>query len=176
MNCDPMLSDKDTWHSYLPMYRHFFEPYRTMDSAVLEIGVCAGGSMLMWRDYFLNSRIIGIDVAVRPDALLDRHEITHIQANAYCEDSVNRLRALGPFSVIVEDGTHYENDMQFVCEHYSQLLTLGGLLVLEDVQEMAWLPGLIAKLPTGWFSTVIDMRHVKGRYDDVLLCCWRPVA
>ena len=173
MTCDPMLSDKSTWHSYLPIYRELFARYRDA-AAVLEIGVCAGGSMLMWREYFKKAQVIGVDVAERPAALIGRNDIVHIQASAYEHATINGLRGYPPLSVIVEDGTHYENDMQFVCEHYGHLLEPGGLLVLEDVQDMAWLPGLIAKLPKDWFSAVIDLRHVKGRYDDVLLCAWRP--
>lgn len=174
MTCDPMLSDKDTTHSYLPIYRHLFAPYRKGKNGILEIGVCAGGSLLMWRNYF-SGKVVGVDVAECPPPITKDHCIQHIQSNAYSTNIVHDLKSIGPFDVIVEDGTHYQGDMEFVCSHYPQLLAPGGLLVLEDVQDMSWLPSMIFKLPTGWFSAVIDLRHVKGRYDDVLLCVWRPM-
>lgn len=167
-----MLTDKNSWHSYPDFYEKILPAYR--DGRLLEIGVCAGGSLLMWKDHYPDWKVVGIDVAERPVALENHPSIITIQSNAYDLEVVRKMESFGGFDVIVDDGTHYENDLQFFCQHYTRLLNDGGVLICEDVQDAAWLPRMISMLPFGWFSAVVDLRHIKGRYDDLLLCCWKP--
>ena len=39
-----------------------FAPLKTEPLRVLEIGIERGGSLLMWRDYFPNAQVFGIDI------------------------------------------------------------------------------------------------------------------
>jgi hypothetical protein len=52
-------SDKDTSHNYLPVYQQEFD--KIEDIKILEIGVCFGGSLVLWNEFFVNSEIHGID-------------------------------------------------------------------------------------------------------------------
>ena len=76
---EPMLSDlidnqrtdKNTYHSYLGVYQKLFSPKRTTAKNVLEIGVGwveneNGGSIKLWRDYFLSSKRLSNRSAERP--------------------------------------------------------------------------------------------------------------
>jgi hypothetical protein len=48
--------------SYLDIYdRHFYEIRDSVKSFV-EIGILNGKSLLMWREYFPNATIVGIDI------------------------------------------------------------------------------------------------------------------
>ena len=49
-------------HNYVPLFVRHFEPCRTTVRRVLEIGVEAGTSLRMWRDYFPNAEIWGFDI------------------------------------------------------------------------------------------------------------------
>ena len=51
----------ETCHQYTPTYYKLLEPYRYNIKSVLEIGVNYGPSLRMWRDFFPNAHIIGLD-------------------------------------------------------------------------------------------------------------------
>ncbi len=54
--------DKGTAHSYIEVYEELFNPYR-FNSTILEIGLAYGESFMMWREYFIDSTIIGVDIS-----------------------------------------------------------------------------------------------------------------
>ena len=47
---------KSHWNA-VPMYENFFSDIRDTALNVLEIGVCDGGSIKLWHDYFPNAQI-----------------------------------------------------------------------------------------------------------------------
>lgn len=49
-------------HGYCPHYERRFAGWRHKPITLLEIGVDAGASMRMWRDYFPNAKITGVDI------------------------------------------------------------------------------------------------------------------
>src|SRR5881296_605514 len=48
--------------AYLERYEQRFEPIRPGVRALLELGVHQGESLLMWRDYFPDAIIAGLDI------------------------------------------------------------------------------------------------------------------
>ena len=57
-------TDKGVTHSYLGVYERLFEPKRDSPIRLLEIGICTGGSLLAWAEYFTSpeTEIVGLDV------------------------------------------------------------------------------------------------------------------
>jgi hypothetical protein len=55
-------SDKGTVHSYIPYYEKVLQEYKNTENGVLEIGVSAGLSIKMWREYFSNAKLYGNDL------------------------------------------------------------------------------------------------------------------
>src|SRR3954462_6194741 len=49
-------------HNYLLRYDHVFGSFRHRVRRMVEIGVQTDSSVRMWRDYFPNAEIIGIDI------------------------------------------------------------------------------------------------------------------
>ena len=47
-------TDKNTLHSYLPLYDDLLKPIKNTKGNILEIGVHVGGSIKLWSDYFTN--------------------------------------------------------------------------------------------------------------------------
>lgn len=47
--------------SYLDIYARYLSQLRDKELSVLEIGVKDGASLRMWRSYFSNARIYGVD-------------------------------------------------------------------------------------------------------------------
>ena len=50
------------WKHYFPIYEKHFEPIRNKPIKILEIGILNGGSLEMWRYYFPEATIVGIDI------------------------------------------------------------------------------------------------------------------
>ncbi len=58
---DNTRTDKNTTHSYLLLYESLSKNKKETAQNILEIGIQNGGSIKLWRDYFLNVTIYGLD-------------------------------------------------------------------------------------------------------------------
>lgn len=165
------LTDKDTTHSYLEPYEDLFAPRRQTANRILEVGVQNGGSVLLWRDYFPNADVFGIDH--NPFCHNVRGaRIQCIEADAYTDDTVEKLReSVGSFDVLIDDGSHLLPHLKFFAEKYTSLLAPGGVLVIEDVPTMDWVDEIRHAFPVSLRDQVqvLDRRDVKGQYDDIMM-------
>ena len=50
------------WENYFAIYESYFDKFRKRNARVLEIGIQYGGSLKMWKEYFGNAKIFGIDI------------------------------------------------------------------------------------------------------------------
>ena len=55
-------------------------------------------------------------------------------------------------------------------EYYLPLLKKDGVMVIEDLQDISWTNELRKHVPKELQDCieVLDLRHVKGRYDDIV--------
>ena len=122
-------------HSYTEFYGPLFYPVKDNSLNVLEIGVRWGGSMLMWRDYFKNSQIYGVDI--RFDQLrvdISDPRIHTIKANAYTQEVIDIFKEQKiKFDIILEDGEHIWTNQLYVLEEYKEILKDNGVICAEDV-------------------------------------------
>jgi len=119
--------------SYLDTYHRYLGGIRELPMNILEIGVRDGCSHRMWKEYFSNSTIYGIDIDPRcMNSRADRIRI-HIGSQsdpntikAVCDD------AGGQFDVILDDGSHV-NELTLKSFHLLfPYLKRGGLYIIED--------------------------------------------
>ena len=174
---DNIRTDKNTVHSYLDTYERYFSPIRDTAKNVLEVGVRFGGSIKLWHDYFPNATVYGIDNMADVKEMWS--EITNKQRiklltpyNAYDENLIHVFKSSNiTFDMLLDDGPHTPESMCFFATHYSPLLTSTGVMVIEDIQDPAWIPQIVEAFPAAVrpFVRVIDLRQVKGRYDDLLI-------
>lgn len=160
-------TDKGTTHSYIDVYESLFSNIRNTVKNVLEIGVQTGGSLLMWRDYFPNAQIYGVDTNYTN--INDKHRIITIYHNAYDISFYLLQKCCGYFDIIIDDGSHDPVHQQFVAEHYVKLLSSNGILVIEDIQNIDWVSEIIQHFPKDYNTKVLDRRDVKNRWDDILI-------
>jgi len=178
---NPSFTDKDHLHSYFETYESLFTPMKETANAVLEIGIGDfyeenGGSIWLWRQFFTNAKIYGIDTLpagrVHPSIVNDESVVLHTGTDAYDEKFVHNafLYPCIRFDVIIDDGPHTLESMRECIRLYSSMLTDTGMLVIEDVQETSWLKSLIDSTPTSLqgYIQIFDLRHVKNRSDDIL--------
>lgn len=154
------LTDKNEQHSYGLIY----EKYAPGRKKVLEIGVQRGGSILTWAA--LGAEVWGIDLEMPPSWL--KHPRIHCaKGNAYSIQAIEHFKKEGPFDMIVEDGSHSPADILWAAKWYSELLSEGGVMVIEDIptdEVVAELKELAGQ--SGFFTVEYDLRKVKGRWDD----------
>jgi hypothetical protein len=163
---DKRMTDKDTLHSYLDTYENLFKDKRETATNILEIGIAEGGSLNLWRDYFNNAHIYGIDIADKRFNDVDR--ITCLfNTNA---SLFNTEYFKDKFDIIIDDGSHNLTDQCVFIEKYLPLLKDDGILIIEDVQDIQHL-NIFTNITPEEFKPYIetyDLRKNIGRYDDIL--------
>jgi len=169
-------SDKNTTHSYLEVYELFLQRIKDSATNVMEIGIWAGGGLLMFRDYFPNATVYGLDIItseqVEPDLKNAERIKLLLSIDAYTPELINLFKTSGKkFDMIVDDGPHTLESMLFFIKLYSTLLTDDGILVVEDIPDYEWTQKMLNELPPSLVKStfIIDRRHVNGRYDDIML-------
>jgi cephalosporin hydroxylase len=167
-------TDKDTFHSYIEMYERFLAPLIDRPSVVAEIGIQYGGSMLLWQDYLPRARFIYLDnvdiVHAKVYSNLDLKRSRILFEDAYTQQAAAKIKKLEPKGIdfIIDDGPHtLESQCKFLTL-YLPLLADGGMAVIEDVQSTDWFEALEQHVPKGYAFEIIDLRSVKGRYDDLV--------
>ena len=175
------LTDKNTGHSYLPLYQTLLEKKKETAQNVLEVGIGNfgpknGGSIKLWRDFFTNATIYGLDILpidrVIDELITDDRVVLYTSIDAYDENffKLNFLNENIKCDFMLDDGPHtLESMIQFI-KLYSQIMTDDGILIIEDVQSIDWLDTLKTAVPDHLqpFIKTYDLRHIKGRYDDIV--------
>lgn len=170
MEPDNEKTDKNTVHSYIPEYEKLFRRLKDTAKNVLEIGIYDGGSIKLWSDYFQNAQIHGLDVDDHATFLDEGYpRVKKYITNAYDVKLVSELSKT-KFDIVIDDGPHNIESMCFFARYYSELLTDDGILVIEDIQDLSWCPYIINCIPLDMRNKIriIDMRHIKGRIDDIM--------
>jgi cephalosporin hydroxylase len=169
---DNEFTDKNTVHSYLPLYRELLKTRKDTAKNVLEIGVAGGGSILMWHDYFQHSNVYGLDIMLNPIDFLENKERVKLRrgVSAYDTKVVENFGDLR-FDFLLDDGPHTLESMMFFVEHYSKLMTDDGILIIEDIQSPLWINHILAKIPPELHKNVktYNLMFEKNRYDDLVL-------
>jgi len=59
---DNSITDKNTVHSYLPLYQQLLINKKETAQNVLEVGIYLGGSIKLWHDFFTNANVYALDI------------------------------------------------------------------------------------------------------------------
>jgi len=133
-------TDKFGYHDYPPNYYHLFKHLKDKPIRLMEIGVGGyqdadrgGESLEVWRDFFPNGRIVGIDIQKKEMNLGER--VTILQGSQVDPDFLAEVvREHGPFDIIIDDGSHQNEHVVTSFELLFGGLAEGGIYVAEDVQ------------------------------------------
>jgi cephalosporin hydroxylase len=158
--------DKGTAHTYIDEYERLLAPYRK-NSIVLEIGLCEGESMRMWEEYFIDSKVIGVDIDSRYlIRLINEPGHNIIIADATKNDIVDKIDEK-MFDVLIDDGSHRLADQLSTFQIFKNRIKPGGIYIIEDVVELDRVKNIFLGLHNN--VEIIDNRHIKDRHDDVLI-------
>jgi hypothetical protein len=134
-------TDKGLWHhGYTPIYHRYFEALRHKQLNFLEIGIGGyqypekgGESLRMWREYFTNAHITGVDINPKT------FTINHV--NIFCGSQMDALFLAGlphPFDIIIDDGSHVNSHVIYTFNELFPRLNSGGIYVVEDTETSYW--------------------------------------
>lgn len=173
---DNSRTDKNTTHSYLPLYQNLLISKKNTATNVLEIGIQYGGSIKMWSDFFPNANVYGLDIMdiknVWKDIKNKDNIILYTSTDAYNKIffTDNLLNKDIKFDFMLDDGPHSLESMIKFIKLYSQIMTDDGILVIEDVQSLDWADILKDIVPENLkqFIKIYDLRNNKNRYDDIV--------
>ena len=173
---DNSKTDKNTTHSYLPLYQKLLIKKKETARNVLEVGIDRGGSIKLWSDFFINANVYGLDIMnisnVWNDIKNNKKIILYTSIDAYDNNFFisNFLNKNIKFDFMLDDGPHTLESMKQFIKLYSQIMTDDGILIIEDVQSLDWIDILKNEVPTNLkkFIKIYDLRQNKNRYDDIV--------
>jgi hypothetical protein len=123
-------------HSYTYFYDTLFTSIRDNNLLILEIGICGGGSLKLWEEYFPNATIIGLDINDESELSNDRTHVFQLdQSNEEeLQNFVNQCKENGyEFDIIIDDGSHHIRDQQLTLGYLFPLLKSKGIYIIEDL-------------------------------------------
>jgi hypothetical protein len=133
---------------------------------VLEIGVGgyeserAGGSLRVWRDYFLRSRIVGVDL--HPKQVQLGRRVAFRQADQ--SSSVELLAVVEEFGVpdiVIDDGSHIGPHVWASFDALFPLMPPGALYAIEDLHTSYW-PDYLGGVPAPHDSAIALVQSLVG--------------
>ena len=142
-------------HNYMPTYEKLFKNLKSSIYNLLEIGCGgmynlkdtlgqgdikrnwykSGNSLRMWRDYFTNANVYGIDI--NKDLMFTEDRIKTFVANQNSEQDLKSVidKINSPLDIIIDDGSHRGDHQVFSFMYLHKYLAPCGLYIIEDVQS-----------------------------------------
>jgi hypothetical protein len=176
-------SDKWGSHSYAWHYAQHFQHLRRKQLTLLEIGIggnedphAGGGSLRMWRRYFPNGQIVGLDCFDKSFHAEKRIRI--YRGDQSSEECLQRIVGeVGRPDIVIDDGSHLNAHVIKSFEVLFPLLADDGIYVVEDTQT-SYLPDFggssddMLHAPT---SMCLFKRLVDGlNYEEFIKPGYRP--
>lgn len=167
-------SDKGTVHQYIySFYSNEFTPKKDDELTIVEIGINKGDSMILLRDWFINSKIFGID---NKNEMTDEYvnkvnsieRINVIYRDAYDNETCNLFEDES-IDYLIDDGPHSVESQIKCVQQWLPKIKKGGKLIIEDIQKFDRDKIKFDELNIPY--EIIDTRSISphNQHDDILL-------
>jgi hypothetical protein len=148
-------------HGFIQYYETLLGHLRNEHINFLEIGVFYGSSIKMWRDYFINGTIYGIDtfegiqgngmIFDNPTHFYDYWKSSNLERVKLIKCDQSKENELYDFvkyckennitfDVILDDGSHMMKDQQVTLDILFDVLKDGGFYIMEDIHSSDCFP------------------------------------
>jgi hypothetical protein len=119
-------------HAYTPYYFGLFKGLKP--KKILEIGIDTGRGLRMWRDYFPEAEIFGLDGD--PSLLFDEFRIKTFPCDLGNVDSIIRASDYvgAGIDIAFDDGSHVPQHQVDAARIFMPFMSLGGIYIIEDVR------------------------------------------
>ena len=136
----------DKWgaHRYTQHYQRHLQHLKNDSFNLLEIGIGGysragqgGASLRMWKAFFPNAQIFGMDIEDK--SFVDEDRITTFVGDQSDPTSLNAVAdKIGDLDVIIDDGSHRSPHVITTFNTLFPRLKDGGIYVVEDTQSSYW--------------------------------------
>lgn len=165
-------------HNYTPFYNTLLKSRRLTIKKVFEIGIgnfatmgkwnpnyIDGASLKMWKDYFPNAQIYGMDIL--PEAMIEESRIETFTGNQGSQVDLDEiLKNTGKdIDLVIDDGSHLYYHQVFTCTHLMSVLNNNVLYIIEDVLSNK----TIEKLSLYFDCSIITFPNKNEREDRLLI-------
>lgn len=121
--------------SYLDIYAKHFEKNREEVKTFVEIGVLNGSFLRMWKDYFPNVTIYGIDIDPRCKVNED-DRIKIFIGDQNDDDFLEKIkREIGEIDILLDDGSHITSHQIKTFNYLHTSVKKGGFFAIEDLRN-----------------------------------------
>lgn len=130
-------TDKSNGHTYIDFYEENFLKYKNKKINLVEIGVRCGASIKLWREYFSDAMIYGVDLPGGPIGIGMNQEwitgdnIKYVECDAYTKECVENLP--DKIDILIDDGPHFFESHVKLLELYLGKINDGGILIIKDI-------------------------------------------
>lgn len=137
----------DKWsraHRYTPHYERHLIHFRDEKFTLLEIGIGGyarenegGASLRMWKAFFPNARIIGLDI--QDKSFVDDDRIRSFRGSQTDTAVLQRiLDEEGAPMIVIDDGSHRQTHIRETFNFLFPMLPDGAIYTIEDLQTSYW--------------------------------------
>jgi len=138
-------TDKDFTHNYYTaVYESHLFPLRESAKLICEIGIGGfwdamgwvhGNSLKVFRDYFTNAQILGLDIQQYDIRDLGDRVTTDRFDQSNLEMVKEYASKLSNYDIILDDGSHNTRDQQITLAYFLRSVRRGGIYILEDLHS-----------------------------------------
>jgi len=130
--------DKVSRHKYHELYPNIFDKFKNEDINLFEIGVDQGKSLKVWKEFYPNCCVFGLDIQseiFNEDVKIFKGDQSNIN------DLIIVVNQIPKCDIIIDDGSHVpEHQLKTFYYLFENLLKDGGTYVIEDVECSYWKP------------------------------------
>ena len=119
-------------HNYCEKYEFFLNKFRDQKIKLLELGIFGGSSLEMWKKYFTQAKIFGVDIEPDCRAYAD-DRINIIIGDLSKQDCLAKLAALKP-DIVIDDASHFWSHQIKGLFTLFSALPHGGIYIIEDME------------------------------------------
>ncbi|MBR3306732.1 MAG: class I SAM-dependent methyltransferase [Lachnospiraceae bacterium] len=117
--------------NYLNKYEFFIDRWRNDVFNLIELGVYKGASLAMWRDFFPNAGIFGIDIC-ESCKKFEQEGVTIKIGDLGTEKFLDELVSIKP-RFVLDDASHRWSHQIMALDRIFPHIEAGGIYVLEDI-------------------------------------------
>jgi len=121
--------------SYLDIYERYFNKIKNDVKVFVEIGILNGKSLKMWKEYFPNAIIYGIDI--NPNCKqFEEDRIKILIGDQNNDDFLNKVKSeIKEIDILLDDGSHITTHQIKTFNYLHGLIKSGGFYIIEDLRN-----------------------------------------